>query len=46
VEPSDVDLEGVLAFLRIVLPALRELEEQTGRDVPPAGTYLPDPEAT
>ena len=45
VEPSDADLEGVLGFLRTVLPALRELEEQTGRDVPPAGMYLPDPEA-
>jgi hypothetical protein len=46
VEPSDADLEGVLGFLRTVLPALRELEERTGRDVPPAGLYLPDPEAT
>ena len=46
VEPTDEDLEGVLGFLRTVLPALRELEEGTGRDVPPAGVYLPDPEAT
>jgi hypothetical protein len=46
VDPTDADLEGVLGFLRTVLPALRELEEQTGRDVPPAGMYLPDPEAT
>jgi hypothetical protein len=46
VEPTDADLEGVLGFLRTVLPALRELEEATGRDVPPAGMYLPDPEAT
>lgn len=45
VEPSDADLEGVLGFLRTVLPALQELEEATGRDVPPAGMYLPDPEA-
>ena len=45
VEPSDADLEGVLGFLRTVLPALLELEEATGRDVPPAGMYLPDPEA-
>ncbi|HET9937584.1 MAG TPA: hypothetical protein VFQ28_02250 [Gaiella sp.] len=45
VEPTDADLEGVLGFLATVLPALRELEEQTGRDVPPAGLYLP-PEAT
>ena len=46
VEPTDADLEGVLGFLRTVLPALHELEEATGRDVPPAGLYLPDPEAT
>lgn len=45
VDPTDGDLEGVLGFLATVLPALRELEEQTGRDVPPAGLYLP-PEAT
>ena len=36
VEPTDADLEGVLGFLRTVLPTLRELEAQTGRDVPPA----------
>ena len=46
VDPTDADLEGVLGFLRTVLPALRELEEGTGRDVPPAGMYFPDPEAT
>jgi hypothetical protein len=46
VDPSDADLEGVLGFLRTVLPALRELEEGTGREIPPAGMYLPDPEAT
>ena len=45
VEPTDDDLEGVLGFLATVLPALRELEERTGRDVPPAGLYL-SPEAT
>ena len=46
VEPTDADLEGVLGFLRTVLPDLRALEEGTGRDIPPAGMYLPDPEAT
>jgi hypothetical protein len=46
VEPTDDDLEGVLGFLGTVLPALRELEERTTRDVPPAGLYHPDPEAT
>ena len=46
VEPTDADLEGVLGFLRTVLPALRELEQGTGREIPPAGMYLPDPEAT
>ena len=44
VDPTDADLEAVLGFLRTVLPSLRELEEATGRDVPPAGLYLPDPE--
>ena len=46
VDPTDADLEGVLGFLGNVLPALRELEGETGREVPPAGMYLPDPEAT
>ena len=46
VEPTDDDLEGVLGFLATVLPTLRALEEQTERGVPPAGMYLPDPEAT
>ena len=46
VEPTDADLEGVLGFLRTVLPALRELEQGTVREIPPAGMYLPDPEAT
>ena len=46
VDPTDADLEGVLGFLGNVLPALHELEGETGRDVPPAGMYLPDPEAT
>lgn len=44
VDPADADLEGVLGFLATVLPALRSLEEGTGREVPPAGLYLPDPE--
>ena len=46
VEPTDDDLEGVLGFLGTVLPTLRALEEQTGRDIPPAGMYHPDPDAT
>ena len=45
VEPTDADLEAVLGFLGTVLPALRELEEATGRDVPPAGLYLPEEQA-
>ena len=45
VDPTDADLDGVLGFLRTVLPSLRELEEATGREIPPAGLYLPDPEA-
>lgn len=46
VEPTDDDLQGVLGFLGTVLPTLRALEEQTGRGIPPAGMYHPDPEAT
>lgn len=46
VEPTDADLEGVLGFLATVLPSLRELDEATSRAIPPAGMYLPDPEAT
>jgi hypothetical protein len=46
VEPTDADLEGVQGFLATVLPTLRELEEATSRDIPPAGLYLPDPEAS
>lgn len=42
VDPTDADLEAVLGFLRTVLPALQELEEATGREVPPAGMYLPE----
>ena len=42
VDPTDADLEAVLGFLRTVLPALQELEESTGREVPPAGLYLPE----
>ena len=42
VDPTDEDLEAVLGFLRTVLPALQELEESTGREVPPAGLYLPE----
>ncbi len=44
VDPTDDDLERVRGFLGTVLPALRVLEEGTGRDIPPAGMYLPDPE--
>ena len=41
VDPSDADLEAVGAFLATILPALRELEDETDRTVPPAGLYLP-----
>ena len=46
IEPTDDDLDAVLGFLATVLPTLRALEEQTGRDIPPAGMYYPDAEAT
>ena len=45
VEPTDADLEAVLGFLGTVLPSLRELEQATARDIPPAGLYLPAPES-
>ena len=45
VDPTDADLEAVLGFLATVLPPLQELEEATGREVPPAGMYLPDAES-
>ena len=44
VHPTDDDLERVRGFLATVLPTLRTLEEGTGREIPPAGLYLPDPE--
>jgi len=45
IDPTDADLEAVLGFLGTVLPALQELEEATGREISPAGLYLPDGES-
>lgn len=43
VEPSDADLEGVLGFLRVLLPALEELERLVPPETVPAGLFLPEP---
>ena len=43
VSPSDDDLEAVLGFLNVVLPALDELERLVPPDMAPAGLYLPAP---
>ena len=45
VEPPTTTSRRVLGFLASILPTLRALEEQTARDVPPAGITSP-PEAT
>ncbi len=45
IEPTDADLAAVQAFLATVLPALAEIEERQAGDVPPAGLFLPAPEA-
>lgn len=42
VDPTDADLEAVIGFLASIVPALRRVEEETARDVPPAGMYLPE----
>lgn len=44
VEPTDADLEAVRGFLATIVPAMRVVEEETSRDVPPAGLYLPGEE--
>lgn len=42
VDPTEADLEAVIRFLATIVPALRAIEEETTRDVPPAGMYLPE----
>jgi hypothetical protein len=46
VEPSDADLEAVRGFLATVLPALEAVESAQEQGFPPAGLFLPDPEAS
>ena len=41
VEPSDEDLEGIRAFLEVLLPALEEIERSLPQDAVPAGIPLP-----
>jgi hypothetical protein len=36
VHPEDADLEAVLGFLRVILPALAEIERQLPPEMPPA----------
>jgi hypothetical protein len=36
VHPEDADLELVLGFLRLILPALADLERRLPQDLPPA----------
>jgi hypothetical protein len=44
VEPTDADLEAVQGFLRVLLPALGELERLVPPGTPPAGLFLPGEE--
>jgi len=45
VAPTDADLVIVQGFLETILPTLREIEERQGGEVPPAGLFLPEPDA-
>jgi hypothetical protein len=45
VVPTDADLEAVQGFLATILPELAEIDARQGADTPPAGLFLPDPEA-
>ena len=41
VQMSDVDVEAVMAFLRVLEPQLRALEEIVASDSVPAALFLP-----
>jgi hypothetical protein len=41
IHPTDDDLEGVLSFLRVLLPALEEVERSLPPDTVPAGMSAP-----
>ena len=41
VQMSDADVEAVMAFLRVLEPQLRALEEMVAPDTVPAALYLP-----
>ena len=41
IHASDDDLQGVLDFLRVLLPALAEIERSLPEDTAPAGMFLP-----
>ena len=36
VQPEDADLESVLGFLRLILPALADIEQRLPQELPPA----------
>jgi hypothetical protein len=36
VYPEDADLENVLGFLRLILPALADIEQRLPQELPPA----------
>jgi hypothetical protein len=36
VHPKDADLEAVLGFLRLILPALADIERRLPQELPPA----------
>jgi hypothetical protein len=36
VHPQDADLEAVLGFLRLILPALADIERRLPQELPPA----------
>ena len=40
-EVEEEDLDAVIAFLRVLLPQLRALEEMVSPDTVPAGLFLP-----
>jgi hypothetical protein len=42
IDPTADDAERVLAFLRVLLPQIDELERLVPRDVAPAALYRPE----
>jgi hypothetical protein len=42
IEPLDEDLEAASVFLASILPALREIEDETPAGTRPAALFLPE----